>query len=259
LGVGCSIRKLTVDKLAWALKTITTDTKMRERARLLGAKVRAENGVETAIHFIHRDLEFAKSRIQKLAQYADAGGWFVNTTTSFTSSLSGGGALHTSTATPTRPQSPAPASHNSSVLGAAAVGKTTSTIFGGIGSPSLKPLRSRASEDIDDDGLEVLPSSNRPSSASLSSPREEEEVEERQMVNDKLSSNAHATAANPVWSFGLKWMAGAFGGAGKSGLATAALNSPAAQAAQSQGASDASDEKTTIMMMPSSSAETLKS
>ncbi|KAJ3417456.1 Sterol 3-beta-glucosyltransferase [Chytridiales sp. JEL 0842] len=88
LGIGCSFRKFTKDKLAWALSTITSDPKMRERARLLGEKVRAENGVETAIQCIHRDLDFAHSRIRKLAQYANSGGWLVNTATSLTTSIS---------------------------------------------------------------------------------------------------------------------------------------------------------------------------
>lgn len=69
LGVGCSIRKLTASKLAWALTCVTKDERMKERARVLGEKVRAENGVERAIHYINRDLEFARLRIKKLQHY----------------------------------------------------------------------------------------------------------------------------------------------------------------------------------------------
>ncbi|KAI8922739.1 hypothetical protein BC831DRAFT_474734 [Entophlyctis helioformis] len=67
LGVGLSLRKLAVDKLAAALVTLTTDVKMRERAALLGEKVRAENGVANAVQYVYRDLEFAKTRIRELA------------------------------------------------------------------------------------------------------------------------------------------------------------------------------------------------
>ncbi|KAJ3215771.1 Sterol 3-beta-glucosyltransferase [Dinochytrium kinnereticum] len=73
LGVGCAIRKLTVDKLASALTSLVSDDKMRERARLLGVRIRAEDGVGTAIDCIYRDLEFARSRVRRLAQVASPG------------------------------------------------------------------------------------------------------------------------------------------------------------------------------------------
>ncbi|KAJ3103109.1 Sterol 3-beta-glucosyltransferase [Phlyctochytrium planicorne] len=68
LGVGCAIRKLTVDKLAAALTSLVSDEKMREKAKLLGARVRSEDGIGSAIDCIYRDLEFARSRVRKLAQ-----------------------------------------------------------------------------------------------------------------------------------------------------------------------------------------------
>ncbi|TPX36240.1 undecaprenyldiphospho-muramoylpentapeptide beta-N-acetylglucosaminyltransferase [Synchytrium microbalum] len=71
LGVGVSIRKLTVDKLAEALITITTDTKMAEKAKVLGAKIRREDGVGRAVEYIYRDLELSRRRIIKL--HADVG------------------------------------------------------------------------------------------------------------------------------------------------------------------------------------------
>ncbi|KAJ8325557.1 Sterol 3-beta-glucosyltransferase [Batrachochytrium dendrobatidis] len=67
LGVGLSIRKLTVDKLASALVTLTTDHKMRERSALLGERVRCESGAANAVQYVYRDLEFAKQRIHELA------------------------------------------------------------------------------------------------------------------------------------------------------------------------------------------------
>jgi len=61
LGVGSSIRKLTVESLATALHHATTDIKQIERARLLGETIRSENGVKTAIEAIYRDLEYART------------------------------------------------------------------------------------------------------------------------------------------------------------------------------------------------------
>ncbi|KAI8803606.1 hypothetical protein BJ742DRAFT_749002 [Cladochytrium replicatum] len=67
LGVGCAVRKLTVDKLAAALIQVTTDDKMKEKARLLGERIRSEDGVGNAVKCIYRDLEFARNQIRKLA------------------------------------------------------------------------------------------------------------------------------------------------------------------------------------------------
>lgn len=41
LGIGSSVRKLTVDSLADALRVATTDLKQIERAKLVGEKIRA--------------------------------------------------------------------------------------------------------------------------------------------------------------------------------------------------------------------------
>ncbi|KAH6574734.1 hypothetical protein BASA62_002321 [Batrachochytrium salamandrivorans] len=68
LGVGLSLRKLTVDKLSAALVTLASDHKMRERAVLLGERVRGESGVANAVQYVYRDLEFARQRIQELAE-----------------------------------------------------------------------------------------------------------------------------------------------------------------------------------------------
>lgn len=67
LGVGISIRKLTIDKLASALVTLTTDTRMRERASRLGDKIQKEDGTGEAVRCIYRDLGYAKERIAKQA------------------------------------------------------------------------------------------------------------------------------------------------------------------------------------------------
>lgn len=41
MGIGSSVRKLTVDSLADALRIATTDLKQIERAKLVGEKIRA--------------------------------------------------------------------------------------------------------------------------------------------------------------------------------------------------------------------------
>lgn len=61
------VRKLTSDGLAAALSQITSDTKMQEKAHFLGEKIRSENGVENAIEYIYRDLEYARKRIKQIA------------------------------------------------------------------------------------------------------------------------------------------------------------------------------------------------
>ncbi|KAG6885710.1 Sterol 3-beta-glucosyltransferase [Termitomyces sp. T159_Od127] len=66
LGVGSGVRKLTVNSLADALITATTDVKQIDRARLLGEQIRSENGVSTAIECIYRDLEYARSLIKRI-------------------------------------------------------------------------------------------------------------------------------------------------------------------------------------------------
>ncbi|KAF9270570.1 hypothetical protein L218DRAFT_952672 [Marasmius fiardii PR-910] len=71
LGVGSGVRKLTVESLAEALLTATTDIKQIDRAKLLGEGIRAENGVATAIESIYRDLEYAKSLIKRNAPDTD--------------------------------------------------------------------------------------------------------------------------------------------------------------------------------------------
>lgn len=57
LGVGPgmpNIKKLTAEKLAEAIRTALTDTAMQARARTLGEKIRAENGLAQAVKVIER-------------------------------------------------------------------------------------------------------------------------------------------------------------------------------------------------------------
>ncbi|KAF8649852.1 hypothetical protein AX16_005615 [Volvariella volvacea WC 439] len=65
LGVGTGVRKLTVQALSDALVSATTDPKQIDRARILGERIRAEDGVGTAIESIYRDLEYARSLIKR--------------------------------------------------------------------------------------------------------------------------------------------------------------------------------------------------
>ncbi|KAJ1310261.1 hypothetical protein OPQ81_007003 [Rhizoctonia solani] len=65
LGIGSSVRKLTVENLTAALRAATTDVKQIERAKLVGQSIRAENGVRTAIEAIYRDLGYATELFRK--------------------------------------------------------------------------------------------------------------------------------------------------------------------------------------------------
>jgi len=65
LGIGTGVRKLTVDSLSQALTLATTDQKQIECARLVGEKIRSENGVATAVESIYRDLDYARSLIRR--------------------------------------------------------------------------------------------------------------------------------------------------------------------------------------------------
>jgi sterol 3beta-glucosyltransferase len=49
-------KKLTADKLASAIHTATTDSKIKERASALGAAIRAENGVSNAVSIVKQYL-----------------------------------------------------------------------------------------------------------------------------------------------------------------------------------------------------------
>ncbi|KAL1740244.1 hypothetical protein HDZ31DRAFT_21224, partial [Schizophyllum fasciatum] len=47
-----------------ALRAATTDVKQIDKAKVVGEKIRSENGVGTAIESIYRDLEYARSLIK---------------------------------------------------------------------------------------------------------------------------------------------------------------------------------------------------
>ncbi|KAG8833095.1 Sterol 3-beta-glucosyltransferase [Serendipita sp. 399] len=68
LGIGSGVRKLTVDNLASALISATTDAKQIARANAIGKAIRSENGVAKAVESIYRDLEYARSIIKRYAR-----------------------------------------------------------------------------------------------------------------------------------------------------------------------------------------------
>ena len=63
MGAGVALRKLDVDSVAAALVRATTDSKMVNRAKLAGDRIRGENGVEAAIQIIHRDIEYQRTSL----------------------------------------------------------------------------------------------------------------------------------------------------------------------------------------------------
>ncbi|EXJ85740.1 sterol 3beta-glucosyltransferase [Capronia coronata CBS 617.96] len=64
LGVGICLKKVNVSLFSRALWEATHSERMIVKARLLGEQIRKENGVQTAIQAIYRDLEYAKSLIK---------------------------------------------------------------------------------------------------------------------------------------------------------------------------------------------------
>ncbi|CAO3690818.1 unnamed protein product [Umbelopsis ramanniana] len=62
MNIGLCLKEMSVESLSSAVKTIITDESMKKTARLVGEKIRAENGINTAIQCIYRDLEVARQR-----------------------------------------------------------------------------------------------------------------------------------------------------------------------------------------------------
>jgi sterol 3beta-glucosyltransferase len=64
LGVGTCVRNCTVANLAQALRTATQDQRQIERARQLGERIRAENGMRNAVNTLYRELDYARTLIK---------------------------------------------------------------------------------------------------------------------------------------------------------------------------------------------------
>ncbi|KAF6829637.1 udp-glucose:sterol glycosyltransferase [Colletotrichum plurivorum] len=67
IGVGICLKKWGAVSFARALWEATHNDRMIVKARVLGEQIRSENGVETAIQSIYRDMEYAKSLIKRKA------------------------------------------------------------------------------------------------------------------------------------------------------------------------------------------------
>ncbi|KAK0648312.1 glycosyltransferase family 1 protein [Cercophora newfieldiana] len=64
LGVGLCLKKWGATSFARALWEATHNTRMIQKAEVLGEQIRKENGVETAIQCIYRDMDYAKNLIK---------------------------------------------------------------------------------------------------------------------------------------------------------------------------------------------------
>ncbi|MBW0480339.1 hypothetical protein O181_020054 [Austropuccinia psidii MF-1] len=65
LGIGTSVKKMTVKALSQAFKSATTDELQIKKAKLVGEQIRLECGASKAVECIYRDLEYAKSLIKR--------------------------------------------------------------------------------------------------------------------------------------------------------------------------------------------------
>ncbi|PVH87910.1 glycosyltransferase family 1 protein [Cadophora sp. DSE1049] len=65
LGVGICLKKLNVSSFSRAMWEACNSQRMIVKAKVLGETIRQENGVDTAIQSIYRDLEYAKSLIKR--------------------------------------------------------------------------------------------------------------------------------------------------------------------------------------------------
>ncbi|KIW88993.1 uncharacterized protein Z519_10477 [Cladophialophora bantiana CBS 173.52] len=73
LGVGICLKKVNVSLFSRALWEATHSERMILKAKLLGEQIRKENGVQTAIQAIYRDLEYAKSLVKARAAIQQQG------------------------------------------------------------------------------------------------------------------------------------------------------------------------------------------
>ncbi|KIH93347.1 sterol 3beta-glucosyltransferase [Sporothrix brasiliensis 5110] len=67
LGVGLCLKKWGAMSFARALWEATNSERMIRKAAVLGEQIREENGVDTAIQSIYRDMEYAKSLVREKA------------------------------------------------------------------------------------------------------------------------------------------------------------------------------------------------
>lgn len=72
LGVGICLKKVNTSVLARALWEATNSSRLIGKAKVLGEKIRKENGVQVAIQTIYRELDRAKSQVKKHEKHGDA-------------------------------------------------------------------------------------------------------------------------------------------------------------------------------------------
>ncbi|KAK4097040.1 glycosyltransferase family 1 protein [Parathielavia hyrcaniae] len=90
LGVGICLKKWGANSFARALWEATNSERMIVKARVLGEQIRRENGVDSAVQCIYRDLEYATSLIKaKTGKYqkGTTGGTAAGTATDGTASM----------------------------------------------------------------------------------------------------------------------------------------------------------------------------
>lgn len=63
IGAGLALKKLNKKTLSRALKEVTTNEKMKERAMIVKERISHEDGVNTAINCLYTELEYAKSLV----------------------------------------------------------------------------------------------------------------------------------------------------------------------------------------------------
>lgn len=63
IGAGVALRKLNSSSLTDALKEVTTNKRMLDKARLIKNQMAAEDGVQTAINCLYGELEYARSLV----------------------------------------------------------------------------------------------------------------------------------------------------------------------------------------------------
>lgn len=73
LGVGQKVLTVTENALGKAIWIATHDSRMIEKARILGEQIRSEDGVGTAIKAMYRDMEYAKTLVQQRVARAAQG------------------------------------------------------------------------------------------------------------------------------------------------------------------------------------------
>ncbi|QLQ78739.1 hypothetical protein HG537_0B00880 [Torulaspora globosa] len=63
IGAGVALKKLNSSSLAYALKEVTTNKRMLDKAQLIKDQIAAEDGVQTAINCLYGELEYARSLV----------------------------------------------------------------------------------------------------------------------------------------------------------------------------------------------------